>query len=168
MLQKAGFLHAPVPCLLVRNGWNKTRQVAWRGGARCVRVSACGETHHLCVRRSSALGSLGRDAGFPWAAALASVENWEVIQSQEGLLEARQEFRGRLKLQPFCLDLSVCVLLFGKVLRQVCLCWCNTFVRPEKTCTTLSTGILRTCLICSCYKLCRAWAFFLLCVKRSI
>lgn len=167
VLQKARFLHAPVPCLLVRNGYNKTRQVAQRGGARCVRAAACGGTPHLCAS-CAGLGSLGRDAGSASAAALASLQNWGVTHSQEALLEAREEFRGRLKLQPFCLDLSVCVLVFGKVLWQACLCWCNTFVRPEKTCTTLSTGILRTCLICSWYKLCRAWAFFLLCVKHSI
>lgn len=67
----------------------------------------------MCARRS-ALGSLGSDAGSPSAAALASLRNRELTQSQEGLLEAREEFRGRLKLQPFCLDLSVCVLAFWK------------------------------------------------------
>ena len=63
-----------------------------------------------------AVGLLRRDVVFLWAALIASVENQEVAQDQEGLLGASKEFQGRLKLQPFCLDLSVCMLAFKSAL----------------------------------------------------
>lgn len=136
VLQKARFLHAPVPCLLTRKWWDKTRQAGQRGGALCVRVAACGETHHLCVRCCSCRWLAWERCRVPASCgpcfrgeARGRSEPGGLVRSKQTTLKVSQSFALFVWTRLFAFWLLESALAGLLVLVQ------HMATRPEKTCT---------------------------------